>query len=111
METELIHIIKQKTESVLTIASDVSPSGDPAGCPCIKGAAWCRQTHWFDIVSEFNRWGQLQQSYVVVVCLGIVVRVVDDTGHGAGLFVKVQRLLGFTSEINNKPECAGAGKQ
>lgn len=102
---------KQKTESILTTTSDVSPSGDPAGCPCIKGAAWCCQTHWFDIVSEFNRWGQLQQGYVVVVCLGIIVRVVDDLGHGAGLFIRVQRLLGFTSEIHNKAGCAGAGKQ
>lgn len=102
---------KQKKEWILTATSDVSPSSDPAGCPCIKGAAWCRQTHWFDIVSEFNRGGQLQQGYVIVVCLGIIVRVVDDLGHGAGLFIRVQWLLGFTSEIHNKTECAGAAKQ
>ena len=99
------------TKINLTVSSDGSPSGDPGGRPGVEDAACRRQTHRPDVVGELNRWGQLQQTYVVVVRSDIVVRMVDDPDHCPGLLVQVQELLVLTSEVNGEVEREGAEKQ
>lgn len=64
----------------VTVSADSSKSGDPA-FGSIVFAATGGQTHWFDVVVEGDRRGQLQQGDVIAQCNGTVTRMLDDSGH------------------------------
>ena len=95
----------KKKKEILTSTLDVSPSGDPRGRPGGEDAAVRRQTHRPDVVCEVDRRGQPQQGDVVVDRGVLVVRMSDDLGRRAGNLVRVQRLLGVTTEINRETKC------
>lgn len=86
----------------LTSRLDVPPSRDPDVGPGGEVAAARRQAHGDDEVGEGDGGGELQQADVVVEGDAVVVGVADDAGHGPGLLVGVEGLLGQPARVHQQ---------
>lgn len=97
-----------KKEVLVTAAVDGSPSGDPdVWSSCVRAASG-GQTDWSDVVGEGDWRGELQQAYVVVLCLAVVVGMVDDFGHAARHLIAVQLLLEAPAQVYGDTRYAGS---
>lgn len=97
-----------RKEVAVTIAVDRSPSGDPGVCAGSVRAAVGGQADGSDVVGEGDRWGELQQAYVVVLSVAVVVGVVDDLEHTSRHLVWIFELLVAASEVDCDAQRAGS---
>ena len=88
------------TERCLTVTADSAPTGNPGDGASAKDASVCRQTDRSDVIGKINRGGEFYQWDVVIIGRCIVVRVVDELGDGSELLVRIDTLLGVSSEVH-----------
>lgn len=85
----------QKIFLILTSWINGSPTCDPHHVT-VECASLCSQTDWLDVISEVHRWGETQQSHVIVMSVSIAIAWMnyesrDVSGHlvWIGLFLRL----------------------